>query len=142
MNKLALLIALVAVPSLSFGDDKKLEKGGTYDCAKDPAVSIGNGKGTYTFKGKCKSISVGGGMNTLTIESVDHLHVGGGMNTINVAMAEAVHIGGAKNTLKFDTVGAIDVGGADNTITWKKAKTGDKPTLKGQPDKNKITQAK
>ena len=79
----------------------------------------------YRFTGPCKLISVGGGENTLTIESVDTLDVGG-----------------AKNKITVGTVGTIDVGGADNTITWKKAKAGDKPILKGQPDKNTITQGK
>ncbi len=123
------LILLLLVSSPAIADDKvavkKLAKGGAIDCAKDPHVSIGNGMGTYTFKGTCASISVGGGMNTLTIESVDVLDVGG-----------------AKNTITVDTIGTVKVTGAMNTIAWKKAKTGDKPTLKGQPDKNTITLSK
>jgi hypothetical protein len=103
----------------------QLEKSATVDCAKDPHVSISNGMGTYTFKGACQRITVGGGVNTLTIESVAFLD-----------------IGGAKNTVTVDTVGTITVTGAMNSITWKKAKTGDKPTLKGQPNKNTIVQAK
>jgi hypothetical protein len=123
MKKLALLLAIVA-PSVASAD-KALESDGTWDCKKDPNVSIGNGAGKYTIKGACKKISIGGGENTVTIESVDVLDVGG-----------------AENKITVDTVGTINVGGADNTITWKKAKTGAKPALKGQPDKNKISQAK
>ena len=122
MKRILLMIALV--PSVAAAD-KELAKGQTWDCKKDPVVHIGNGKGTYTFKGTCTSISVGGGQNKLTIEAVGTLDVGG-----------------AKNTIKVGTVDTIDVGGAGNTITWKKAKSGDKPTLKGQPDKNKIDKAK
>src|SRR5215475_1259221 len=110
---------LVVAPALAYAD-KNLDKDGAWDCKKDPVVFIGNGAGKYTFKGPCTKISVGGGENTLTIESVDVLDVGGGENRITVG-----------------TVGTIDVGGADNTIVWKKAKTGDKPVMKGQPDKNK-----
>ena len=123
---LAPVVVLVPVlaPTLAHAD-KKLDKSGSWDCKKDPAAHIGNGAGKYTVTGACKSISVGGGMNTLTIESVDLLDVGGAGNTITVG-----------------TVGTIDVGGAGNTITWKKAKAGDQPTLKGQPDKNTISQAK
>jgi hypothetical protein len=88
-------------------------------------VHIGNGRGKYTFTGACKTISVGGGSNTLAIESV-----------------ETLDVGGAKNTITVGTVGTIDVGGSDNKITWKKATSGDKPTLKGQPDKNTVTQGK
>jgi hypothetical protein len=120
-----IILGLMLVSSTAFADKVVVAKPkpGTVDCAKTPHVSIGNGMGTYTFKGACESISVGGGMNTLTIESVDTLE-----------------IGGAKN--KVETVGTVNVTGAMNTIAWKKAKTGDKPTLKGQPDKNTITQTK
>jgi hypothetical protein len=64
------------------------------------------------------------------------------MNTLKIGTADSLNIGGAKNTITVDTVGTIDIAGASNTITWKKAKAGDKPTLKGQPDKNTITQGK
>ena len=123
MKHLVWLLVFVA-PGIAIAD-KSLDEEGAWDCKKDPVVSIGNGAGKYTFKGACKRISVGGGENKITIESVDTLDVGGAENTITVG-----------------TVGTIDVGGADNKITWKKAKTGDKPTIKGQPDKNKITQKK
>jgi hypothetical protein len=36
--------------------------------------------------------------------------------------------------IKVGTVGTIDVGGSD--------RSGDRPTLTGQPDKNKISQGK
>ncbi len=123
MKRIAILL-LVLAPGLAAAD-KDLSKSTTWDCKKDPVVSIGNGNGKYTFKGACKSISLGGGENTLTIESVETLNIGSGKNTITVG-----------------TVGTIDVGGADNKITWKKAMSGDKPTMKGQPDKNTITQGK
>ena len=123
MKTLLLLTALL-LPAAAHAD-KSLEKSGAWDCAKDPVVHIGNGAGKYTFKGTCTTIDVGGGMNTLTIEAVDTLSVGGASNTITVT-----------------TVGTIDVGGSGNKITWKKAKSGDKPTMKGQPDKNTISQAK
>ena len=120
-----LVTLVIALAPLAAHADKNLEKSGAWDCKKDPVAFIGNGAGKYTFTGPCKTISVGGGENTLAIESVDTLDVGGAENTITVG-----------------TVGTINVGGADNTITWKKAKTGDKPAFKGQPDKNKISQAK
>jgi len=123
MKRLVSLVILLA-PTLAAAD-KNLEKGSTYDCKTDPVVHIGNGAGKYTFTGPCKTIDVGGGKNMLTIESVETLDVGGAMNVIVVG-----------------TVGTIDVGGSGNTITWNKALTGDKPTLKGQPDKNTITKRK
>jgi hypothetical protein len=123
MKRIAILLLTIA-PAVASAD-KELAKGATWDCKKDPVVHIGNGKGTYTFKGACTSIAVAGGQNTLKIEAVDTLTVGG-----------------AKNKITVGTVDTIDVGGAGNKITWKKAKTGDKPTLTGQPDKNTITKAK
>jgi hypothetical protein len=123
MKRLATLL-VVLVPALGHAD-KSLEKGTAWSCKTDPVVHIGNGMGQYTFTGECKTISVGGGKNTLKIESVEVLDVGGAGNTITVG-----------------TVGTIDVGGSGNTITWKKARSGDKPALKGQPEKNTIAQGK
>src|SRR5262245_179456 len=80
--KTLLLLALL-LPATAHAD-KSLDKSGAWDCAKDPVVHIGNGKGKYTFKGTCTTIDVGGGQNTLTIEAVDTLSVGGAKNTITV----------------------------------------------------------
>src|ERR1043166_5489420 len=122
----AVLIAFVPVAApVAARADKSLEKSGAWDCKKDPVVNIDNGAGKYRFTGPCKLISVGGGENTLTIESV-----------------ETLDVGGAENTITVGTVGTIDVGGSDHTITWNKARSGDKPVFKGQPDKNKISQGK
>ena len=121
----AIIAALVLLaPGLATAD-KSLDKDGVWDCAKDPVVVIANGDGAYTFKGTCKKIVVAGGENKLTVESVDILEVAGAENKIDV-----------------NTVGTIIVGGADNKITWKKAATGTSPKIKGQPDKNKISQVK
>ena len=123
-----MMLGVVLVASSAAADRVRvtqLEKSATVDCTKDPHVASSNGMGTYTFKGACQRITVGGGVNTLTIEAV-----------------ETLVISGAKNTVAVGTVGTIDVSGAMNAVTWKKAKTGDKPTLKGQPNKNTIAQAK
>jgi len=134
-------LLLIATPALASADTN-LQKGTTWDCKKDPVVSIPNGGGKYKLTGPCSAINLGGGKNTLDIESVDSLNVGGGSNTITVATADSVNVAGAKNTITIGTVGTINVAGSSNTITWKKAKTGDKPAMKGQPDKNTITQGK
>ncbi len=117
-----IILGFVLASSPSFADVKKLEKGGTYDCAKSPAISIGNGMGTYTFKGKCTRSVVDGAMNKIAIESVD-----------------ALDVSGAETTISITALGSL---GADNTITWKKAIKGDKPAIKGDAAQNKITQAK
>ena len=122
----SLIIALTPAltPALAHAD-KDLQKGSAWNCKKDPVVHIVNGDGKYTFTGECKTISVSGGENTLTIASVETLDVGGAENTITVGM-----------------VGTINVAGNDNKITWKKALTGDKPTTKGSGEKNMISQVK
>jgi hypothetical protein len=100
-------------------------KGGTWDCAKDPTVVINTGNGTYTFKGACKSISVNGGSNKLTIAGVDELN-----------------LTGAKNKIDVDEVGAINIIGTDNAIRWKKTKSGDKPDTSVVGNGNTIDKAK
>jgi hypothetical protein len=123
MKKLVISLSLLA-PGLRAAD-KQLTKSTTWDCKQDPNVKITNGNGKYTFKGQCKSIWIGSGKNKITIASVETLDVPGGSNKITI---------GAVDTISVD--------GSDNTITWKKARSGRAPTLKGQIDKNKISHAK
>lgn len=99
--------------------------GATVDCSKDPKVSINHGKGTYTFTGKCTQISVNGGDNKLTVESVESLDVNGSTNTIAV-----------------DAVGTLNVNGSSNKITWKRGVKGDKPSVTALGSGNAISQAK
>ena len=125
MKSLVTLIIVLA-PALAHADKTyNGGKGATWDCAKDPTVFINHGKGTYTFKGACKSIKINGGENKLTIEEVDKLDVSG-----------------AKNTIDIDEVEAINIVGAENTLTWKKTKSGDKPAVKVVGQGNKIDPAK
>jgi len=121
-----LIAVLVLAPTLALADkDFTGGKGTTWDCKKDPTVNINHGKGTYTFKGECKGININGGHNTLTIESVAELNINGASNTVNVA-----------------SVGTINLVGADNKITWKKAQSGDKPTVSTVGDNNSVKQGK
>jgi Protein of unknown function (DUF3060) len=119
-------LLLVLAPTLALADKTYTSgKGGAWDCAKDATVIINHGAGTYTFKGACKSITVNGGANKLTIESIETLNLNGAQNTVDIGEA-----------------GAISVVGSANTITWKKAKSGDKPDIKSVGTGNKIDQAK
>jgi DUF3060 family protein len=125
MKTLTILL-LVLAPTLALADKTyQGGKGATWNCAKDPTVVINHGKGTYTFKGACTSITVNGGANKLTIEAVDKL-------TLN----------GAQNTIDLGEVSAIAIVGAANTITWKKARSGDKPEVTVVGTGNKVDQAK
>src|SRR2546421_7321 len=123
MNKLICLL-LVLTPALASAD-KNLTSGASWDCKKDPVVSLGNGKLKIKFTGTCTTINVGSGENTLDIESVDTLNVGGGKNKITIGTVDTIHLGGAKNVVR-----------------WKKAKTGDKPTIQDGAAGNDVAQAK
>ena len=93
-------------------------KGATWDCTKDPVVSINHGMGAYTFTGACKTITINGGMNKLKIEKVDTLHVEGGMNTIDVANVTAIKVNGSTNTITYKGgEPKIDVVGSNNKVS-------------------------
>ena len=124
--KLVIISLLALAPSLAIADKAfNTGKGATWDCAKDPDVAINHGKGTYTFKGACKTINLNGGESTIAIESVESLNVNGGKNKITV-----------------DAVDSLNVNGADNTITWKKGKSTDTPAVNTVGNGNKIGKAK
>ena len=123
MSKLVCLL-LVLTPALASAD-KTFTKSAKWDCTKDATVSINHGGGSYTFTGACKVINVNGGGVKLTIESVDTLNINGGGSTATVGTADVVNINGAGNKL-----------------TWKKAKSGDKPQVNIMGAANKVDQAK
>ncbi len=124
MLKTIALVLLVA-PAAARADKAFVTQAkATWDCKKDPVVTITHGHGTYTFKGDCKSITLTGGENTLTIESSDAVSIQGGHNTIAIGTADT-----------------ITILGADNTVTYKKAKSGDKPTVSSTGANNKVDAA-
>jgi hypothetical protein len=111
--KRILYVILVLVPSVAAADKTfNTGKGVTWDCKKDPVVSINHGGGTYKLKGACTTINVNGGGGKLTIESVDELN-----------------LAGAKITVTVGTVATINLLGNKNKVTWKTAKTGDAPAI-------------
>ena len=111
MRRIAFLIALV--PAIAHADKvfKKAENE-TWDCAKDPKVRITQDKGTFGFLGECKSITVVGKKNVLSIASTTK-----------------VVVGGSGNLVQIEEVGTIAVSGKNNQVTWVKAKSGDKPKI-------------
>lgn len=126
MTKLVVWIAAVAwIASSSIAHADKVfrvGKGATWDCNKDPVVSILHGDGSYTLKGSCKSVNLTGGNNTLTIEST---------GSINVT--------GAHNKIAIDTVDSINIVGSENTVTYKGAVHGDAPTVNKIGSNNVVT---
>lgn len=125
MKRLA--FALLFVPALALADKSfTSEKSATWDCSKDPTVTIVHGNGKYTLKGACKDITVNGGHNTLVIETVGTL-------TVN----------GSSNTVTADSLDTATVTGSDNKVTWKKtAAAGGKPTVTALGQNNSISSGK
>ena len=124
MKKLALLLALIPLTAAA---EKAYQngKGGTWDCSKDPIVSINHGRGKYTFKGACDVINVNGGQTTITVASVD-----------------VINVNAAQNKITIGTVDSINVNGAQNTISYKKAKEAEGVNVRDTGVGNKIEQAK
>jgi Protein of unknown function (DUF3060) len=111
--------ALMLVPALAFADKSfSGGAGGAWDCTTDPVVVITGSNAHYAITGACKSISVAGGHNALTIIKVATLDVTGTGNTITV-----------------DSIDAVDINGANNAITYK----GGKPKLTQLGQNNRLT---
>lgn len=117
-------LLLVFTPSLAAADKVwNSGKGATWDCKKDATVIVNASKGTWTFKGACKSITLNGS----SIKA-------------KIASADEVTISGAKADVTVAAVGAITVSGAKNKVVWTKALSGDAPTISNTGADNAITQ--
>jgi hypothetical protein len=120
------MIVLALCGSTAFAE-KRFTKGTgeTWDCAKDPVVTIKTAKGTYGFLGECKRVTIAAGKNAVSISSVGKLLVAGSDNVIDVEQVDAVTVTGARNQ-----------------VTWKKAINGDKPKISAGAKSNHVTQTK
>ena len=119
-------LVLLLVSSLAYADkaaDKPAEPE-TKDCTDKATITISQSKKTFGFHGQCKKITITGSKNVVSIESVDKLVVGGTDNLVEV-----------------DEVDNIATSGARNSVTYKKAKTGDKPKIT-KSGSNKVIVAK
>jgi hypothetical protein len=115
VNKGLALVALAAIAgfitlgaSLGAGlahADKTFNKGkgASWDCGKDPSVVINHGRGNYKLTGACKTISVTGGENQLTIDTVDTLTIVGASNTIAIGTADSITVTGSGNKITYKT---------------------------------------
>jgi hypothetical protein len=136
MIRLALAVLCFAAPVTASAKSFNAGRGTTWDCAKDPDVTINHSNGTYTFKGACKKISVNGSSLKITIESVDRLSVNGSANTIAVTAVDDLSVNGSQNQITYArgvqrATPAISNRGVGNTITASgkapDAKPADKP---------------
>ncbi len=125
-KRLAMLSALVLAPNVALADKEFIDSdGATYDCAEDPTVNISNGSGTFAFTGACKEININGSKLIVTVSEVVDLN-----------------INGASNAVTAEVVGAIHINGVKNKVTWKKARTGKKPSVQSNGKGNAVTKAK
>ena len=113
MVRITLAFVLASVPAVAMAD-KTFTKGTgeTWDCTKDPVVTIKTAKGTYGFLGECKRVTITGSKNAVSIATTAKLIVSGSDNLIDA-----------------DQVDAIVVNGAKNKVTWKKTGTSGKPKV-------------
>ena len=117
---------LLLVPALAVADKSYVEgKGGSWDCAKDPNVSITANAGIYTLKGACKSISIDGNENRVTLETATAISVNGNQNSVDVTTVDTVSTNGNQNVVSVKkgspkvsnpgTANKINTGGAATT---------------------------
>jgi hypothetical protein len=121
-----ILLCLLMLAPATAGADKVWNsgKGTTWDCKKDPAVTINHGKGTYKLKGACTTVNLNGGNLKVTVEA-----------------ASTVNVNGSKNDVTVDTLGAVSLTGSKNTVTTTAALRGDAPTINNLGKDNVIAQA-
>ncbi|NVB83125.1 MAG: DUF3060 domain-containing protein [Kofleriaceae bacterium] len=116
-----ILVLLVAVTPATASADKMWNqgKGTTWDCAKDPVVTIAHGKATYTFKGTCKTVNISGATNKVKAEHVEELNVSGSSNTIDVGTLGRVNLSGSQNKVTFKDGDApqINITGTQDVVT-------------------------
>lgn len=115
--KAFLSLVVVLVPATAAADKKPT----VLDCAKQPQVAINKAKGTYKITGTCKSVSVSGGDNTLSIEAVTSLSVTGKGNVITVGKADKIATLGAANRVTYGsgltgTLPAISTVGSNSVV--------------------------
>src|SRR5687768_5246179 len=115
-NKIFLVMCALALPASAEEAAKPVtvNKAGVVDCAKTPNVHIANGKLKLEFKGACAHVSIGGGKNEITAESIASLDVAGAENKITVTKLDALSIAGAKNQITY--TGPVDEKKLDATI--------------------------
>jgi hypothetical protein len=96
------LLLLLLVPAVAFADKSYVDgHGEAWDCAKDATVSIDANDGVYTFKGACKSITINGNKNKLTIEGSTKLSINGNENKVDITSVEAVATTGNQNKVSI-----------------------------------------
>ncbi len=120
-------LLLVCAPALASADKSYMDgKGGTWDCGKDPVVSIMANEGTYTLKGACKSINVMGNKNKVAVDSAAEINVNGNENMVAAVAVDAINANGNKNSVTYKKAvadkgkTAVKNPGTDNKVSQSK----------------------
>ena len=125
MLKLAALLVAVT-PAIALADKDFTEgSGASYDCSEDPIVNINHDSGSYTLTGTCSEIHLNGG----------NLHV-------TIAETKQLAINGDGNVVKIHTVGEILVNGGNNNVRWKHARSGRRPAVAANGERNSVARSK
>src|SRR5262245_60763684 len=127
MTKFAFVAFVALVVAMSPARAEKVYTGDktiTFDCGKDPEVTISTNKAKITLTGTCKGVTLTGGDNTVSIDAVDELVWTGGPNTFTINTVREIVANGNGNTLKIGTLGALTINGDNNSFVWKQAKSG------------------
>jgi hypothetical protein len=124
VKRVLVSVLMVCATHVAFADKHYTEgKGGTWDCAKDGVVSIEANAGKYTFAGTCKSISINGNANKVTIAATATLSVNGNTNTVTANSADALLVPGNENAVTMKKApGTSSNPGTNNKITVPKDK--------------------
>ncbi len=94
------LSLLVVLGSASASADDKTPVT-TLDCAKQPAVSIAKGGGSYKIIGTCNKVAISGGDNKVAIEASTNLAITGSNNVITIDKADKIAALGSKNHVTY-----------------------------------------
>jgi len=117
-------VLIVCAAHAAFADKKYLDgHGGTWDCAKDGVISIDANAGKYTFTGACKSITINGNTNEVTLDATATLSVNGNKNKVTANSADALLVPGNENAVTVKKPPSTSSNpGSNNKVTVPKDK--------------------
>jgi hypothetical protein len=125
VTKLALALVVGLVPNLAFADKNLVDGDASWSCNDDPVVNITASRGTFALTGACTTVTIGASGVVVDAEEVGELDVNGSKNSVTVGVVDAVN-----------------VNGTSNHVTWRRARSGDKPAIASNGTGNVIKKAR
>ena len=102
------------------GSGVVLDKGGAHDCAVNADPVLNGAKVSYALTGACKSVTVNGNENTVTVEKVASLTVNGNKNKVHAKELEGGVVNGANNEVLWQGTGKPDLAAPAVKVNGKK----------------------